>query len=522
LRRSSLPRSLRRQPYQEPAKPPTNALLAVVARDTTAAGAGLVEAPEHHDSVAAPGALAVTAQGREATSIYRSPSGLRSSGAEPSPTDSTTGPAALSIRTLLDSATLALPDTAEFTIAPYHTRFTPDFVARPTVGYQRDNFGRGIFGGTAVSLSDMLGDRTVQLGGSLNGRISEAQVFATYINQTHRMNWASGFSQSPSYFYVPSTVGVASTPGTPGDSSIVFNTRVRRLVVRDLFASGFYPTSRFNRIELGLHAVDVGDATLIQSTYYDRTGLFEGVNDLTTITSPSIAYIEPTIAAVHDNTLFGVVGPFAGFRTRFQVAPAVGGWRFTTGLADVRKYFFARPFTLAVRTVFFGRFGRDGSEFPQFLGNTDLIRGYTANSVINHECQSQVANLSPLIGAIGGGSTGCHTLDQLIGSRVAVGNVELRFPLTRSLALGVLPIGFPPIEAALFYDAGLAWQNGSQIEWRPSACTAGMDCRAPIRSWGVSIRANMFGLFVMRVDYAKPLDRAYNTGYWTVSLGPTF
>jgi len=46
--------------------------------------------------------------------------------------------------------------------------------------------------------------------------------------------------------------------------------------------------------------------------------------------------------------------------------------------------------------------------------------------------------------------------------------------------------------------------------------------RTPLRSWGGSIRANMLGLLIMRVDYSKPLDRAYQKAYWTVSLGPTF
>src|SRR5207302_815893 len=82
----------------------------------------------------------------------------------------------------------ALPDTNEFTFKAYHTRFTPDYVARPTIGYQRDNFGRGFFGGTAISLSDLLGNHTLVFAGAVNGRLSEAQVLTAYINQTHRLN----------------------------------------------------------------------------------------------------------------------------------------------------------------------------------------------------------------------------------------------------------------------------------------------------------------------------------------------
>ena len=41
-------------------------------------------------------------------------------------------------------------------------------------------------------------------------------------------------------------------------------------------------------------------------------------------------------------------------------------------------------------------------------------------------------------------------------------------------------------------------------------------------SWGGSIRMNLLGFVILRLDYAKPLDRPRKGSYWTVSLGPTF
>ena len=86
------------------------------------------------------------------------------------------------------------------------SRFSPDYVARPSIGYARDNFGRGFFGGTAVSLSDILGNHQLIFAGYVNGRISEAQVLAAYANLSHRINWAAGISQDPYYFLEPSQV----------------------------------------------------------------------------------------------------------------------------------------------------------------------------------------------------------------------------------------------------------------------------------------------------------------------------
>jgi outer membrane protein assembly factor BamA len=256
--------------------------------------------------------------------------------------------------------------------------------------------------------------------------------------------------------------------------------------------------------------------------YFNSTGSALGVSNTQTLLHPSIAWVAPTIALTHDNSLFGFVGPFAGSRYRFQVSPAIGGWKFTGALADMRRYFFARPFTLAFRGLFYGRVGRDASQFPVLLGNPDFVRGYTAGSLIRHECYQQVQTIAPFIGGGGVGlTTGCPDLDQLIGSRIGVANVELRFPLTRTVALGFLPIQLPPIEGAIFYDVGLAWESGSVIVGRRSAGESPETYRTPLQSWGGSIRVNFIGI-PLRFDYAKPLTRTYKQAYWTISIGPTF
>ncbi len=496
------PRSLKRKPYQAPAVPPVTSLLAAERR--------ALGGPTPVAAAAAPPA---DTGPRAGTSTYRSPAGFRASGTTPQTSDTGAAPAPVSVKNLIDSSP-ALPDTSEFTFKPYHTRYSPDNVARPTIGYERDNFGRGFFGGTAISLSDILGNHTLVFSGAVNGRLSEAQVLAAYINQAHRLNWAIGGSQQPLYFYVPSLIQPDSAPDT-----FIETQRIERFVIRDLFAQSVYPFSRFTRVEFGGHFSNISQALLQQRLYvsHDPVSGFNyvyGADPPETVSGPSISYYGPQLALVHDNSLFGWVGPFAGSRWRFEVSPTFGSWRFTEGLADWRRYFFARPFTLAVRGVFFGRFGRDAGLFPQFLGTTELIRGYTAGSLFNNECVTEPTSTT--------GQTGCAQFDQLIGSRLAVVNAELRFPLTRSLVLGFLPVGLPPIEGALFYDAGLAWDANSVIKWQRDANDSPETVRAPLRSWGGSIRMNFLGFVVLRFDYTKPLSRPHNNPYWTVSLGPTF
>jgi Tol biopolymer transport system component len=489
------PRSLKRQPYQPAPTPPVTSLLAAERRPLTAAPAAV---PTGAASVPQPGT---------GSSVYRTPGGFRASATPVAGAgDSTAAAAPVSVKSLIDSSP-ALPDTTEFTFKPYHTRFTPDYVARPTIGYERDNFGRGFFGGTAISLSDMLGNHTLAFAGSVNGRLSEAQVLAAYLNQAHRLNWLLGGSQEPYYFYLPTQI--ADTAG-----AFKVTPEIVRFVVRDAFVAGYYPFNRFTRLELGGHFANISEDTLKQDYFVDSSGALLQVNDPVTASGPSVNYYGPQIALVHDNTLFGWVGPFAGSRSRFEIGPTFGAWHFTEGLADVRRYFFTRPFTFAFRGLFVGRYGRDADLFPQFLGSTELIRGYTAGSLINNECLNVTTNSR--------GPTGCPQLDQLIGSKIAVFNAELRFPLTRSVVLGFLPVGLPPIEAALFYDAGIAWNSTSRVVWQRSAGEDPEVFRQPVRSWGSSIRLNFLGFLILRFDYTKPLNRDHNNPYWTVSLGPTF
>src|SRR5881409_967573 len=84
------PRSLKRQPYHEPATPPVASLLAAVRRDTTRL------------PVPAPALAATPAeQPRASASVYRSPTGFRASGAAPQAAESTATSAPVSVRSLL-------------------------------------------------------------------------------------------------------------------------------------------------------------------------------------------------------------------------------------------------------------------------------------------------------------------------------------------------------------------------------------------------------------------------------------
>lgn len=443
------------------------------------------------------------------SSIYRFRGGFRASAADP--VTEGAGPEPVSVRALLDSATLALPDPGEFTLKPYSSKLSPDYVIQPSVGYQRDNFGNGLFGGTAISLSDVLGNQRVILSGEVNGRLEEAQLLAVYANLRRRINWAVGYQQSPIFFYSGSALRVDSGIGS-------LSTSLDRYIIHQAFLETSRPFSRFSRLELGVRATNVSRSTLNFVQYFDPLSGLILDQRLEKLGLGSTNYLQPNVALVFDNSIPLWVGPFIGRRHRFEYSPAIGEWRFHQVLTDYRRYdYLFGPFSFASRFLFFGRFGRDEAQFPIFIGTPELLRGYTAGSFRRFECLFD----------LGGSISGCSALDQLIGSRIAVANLELRFPLVSNLTLGVLPIRFPPIEGALFFDAGLAWDrrhafDDGTIVWSRGGGENRDVVRQPLKSWGVSIRGNVLGFLVLRADYAKPLSRPGKSAYWTLSVGPTF
>ncbi len=424
--------------------------------------------------------------------------------------DSLRPPPPLSIVALNDSASLGLPDTSSFTERPYKVSFSPDYVARPTIGYVRDNFGNGVFGGTTITLSDMLGDRQLIFSGYINGRIEEAQVLAAYTNISRRLNWAVGIQQEPYFFYEGSSVERIDA------FENVLTTDVRRIVLRSAFTQAAYPLSRFRRIELGLRGTLVDDAILHLNEYYDPiSGFYTRDPEVVRQGLGSAGYIQPSLGFVDDNSLFGFVGPIMGRRARFEVAPTFGGWNYTQITADYRRYdrLFG-PFVLASRALYFGRSGSDAQRFALFLGYPDLLRGYTTGSFRRNECLNTAVDPTTV--------TGCGALDQLVGTSVAVANLELRFPLLTPLWEWVPPF-LPPIEGALFYDAGVAWDANSRVVFRNRReGESPVDVRAPLRSWGASARVNLFGMIILRFDYTNPIRRPGTSPFWTISLGPTF
>ena len=231
--------------------------------------------------------------------------------------------------------------------------------------------------------------------------------------------------------------------------------------MRSVFAQAYYPVSRFQRLEGSVRFANVDDALLqINEPYDPNTGFATEDPFLETINQPG-GQLRPAVAAWSSTTRSsGYVGPFYGRRSGSSIAQSLGDWRFTQVTADYRRYDkIVGPVVLATRMLYFGRIGRNADQFRslrrqhradprQHLG---LLPAERVHQSDRPEHRDRAA----------------PTLDRLVGTQLAVASVELRFPILNP-SFGI-PAAIPPIEGALFFDIGMAWDETSTLKWKREA-----------------------------------------------------
>jgi Tol biopolymer transport system component len=503
------PRRLKAKPYRDP--PPT----VVATTPAPVTGARTPSQVQDANSADMLRAIDIANRARDTTtrareleqvSVYRSATGIRPSADAPTSTERS-GSAPISVAALLDSASLALPDSTTFRKYDYRPGLQPEYIARPNVGYAQDNFGQGLSGGTAIVLGDLLGNNRLALAGQVNGRLSEAAFFGAYTNLGSRLQYTAGLSQSPIFILVGG--------GTRPDGGLreIESYDLARYIVRQGFAVGLRPLNRFTRWEFGFSASDVATSVATIERLLDYGSGFATDFQITNVVETGrLSYAGPTVAFVSDNSLYGYTAPISGRRMRFSIEPNIFGRKWTEFSADYRRYYpiLFNFLTFAVRGQANISVGRDESTFPKYIARPEYIRGYDREQFAGQLC-----------GGIINDASSCGAAE-LVGSRVALANAELRFPLVRRFDLGLLPISLPPVDGLFFFDSGIAWTKGQSISLRqPDNYDLNVN-RYVLRSYGAGIRLNLFGFALVRWDYSIPLDRPNRKGYWMWTLGQSF
>jgi hypothetical protein len=139
-------------------------------------------------------------------------------------------------------------------------------------------------------------------------------------------------------------------------------------------------------------------------------------------------------------------------------------------LADYRRYLMpVRPYTFALRVMHYGRYGSGGEDDrlqPLFVGYPNLVRGYDVNSFSRWSAVSR-----PTVRA---------RLRPDAGQRVAVANLELRFP----------PFGAFAARACRtvpstwwLREAGVAWNEGDKVKFDLSGADGPSKRAGPCAAW---------------------------------------
>jgi outer membrane protein assembly factor BamA len=256
---------------------------------------------------------------------------------------------------------------------------------------------------------------------------------------------------------------------TDTGSLLIENTRRERQLHTVVSGLLSYPFHRSMRVEMraGLHMANYHRVTQSRTFSLPEGRLLTEDRDGDALAPKPLHLFETGVALVRDTSVFGAVSPVLGTRMRLEVVATRGDLNYVHWLGDYRKYWLlpGRPYTLALRLLHTGRYGSGADDrrlLPMSLRRQAYVRGAEADPVI--PCNTAR-------------TTTCASVESsLEGSKMVVGQLELRFPLLGALSKHLTWGGFP-IEGFGFADAGIVWRGDERPSWfggnRPAARSAG-------------------------------------------------
>lgn len=415
-------------------------------------------------------------------------------------------------------------------LVPYKPKFKLDYLANSGgVGVSTSRFGTGVQGGISGRFSDILGKNQIIANLAINGEIQDFGGLVGYINQASRINWGAAISHVP-YVTGYRDVVAEQIDGSEGKIDVINDrTNIIRTFEEQAQLFAAYPFNKVHRFELGGSLSRYSYRVTRFNNYYDnidgRAGRYIG-SERTKVPTAQAAQelgfslnafklMQVNASFVGDNSIMGLASPLDGFRYRIGLEQYFGDYKFYAVAVDIRKYLRVKPFTIAARTFNYFRVGKEGENlYPLYAGYSYFIRGYEANSFYKSR----------------NSSTGNFDINQLSGSKMAVFNFEVRLPFTGPKKLAQIPSKLLFTDLNLFFDAGLAWNQGNKVVFKSQPnyqiepakdgqgnpildkdgnqlLTQVTNERVPAMSVGISLRVNVFGYFVLEPYYAFPLQR---------------
>ena len=396
----------------------------------------------------------------------------------------------------------AVASTAALREQPYRSRMALEAIGSPYFSAGGGPLGGYVSGGASLLFGDLLGNQQLMATAYVSSRVEESALGALYVNRSHRWNWGLTMEQMPELRLRTNSVSFASERDT-----VLTRERERSIWThRSLGGFAAYALNRAQRIELSSGIRQIGFSRERRVETVSRlSGMIMDHETERLPSEPAISMAETGVAIIGDTAVFGATAPIMGSRYRLQAGTTVGGLRYSSILADYRRYMMpVRPFTIAMRLVHGGRYGQDANDIrlrDVYLGSPALVRGYDAPTVARSECANSGVD--------------CAALNTLLANRFVAAKVELRFPVWSALnSTSRVRYGPIPMDAFIFADAGAGW--GGERRFGPG----GVDGRW-VRSAGAGVRVNAIGMIV-ELAAARPLDLRQAGWTFQFNLRPGF
>ncbi len=350
----------------------------------------------------------------------------------------------------------------EYKVRKYKTKFTPDFISG---GLQYDTFF-GFRGQTFFVFSDFLGDHQIYVVTDLVNTIDQSNLQFYYFYNKMRIDFGFGLFHTKNYYVDP--------------LDELFSDRFYGFM-----ASLFWPRSKFSRIELNTAT------TFIDRKYYESLSR----------TGRNVRVTTAQLSWIHDTVLWGITGPVNGRRYKLALEGALPVFgsesvKYYAGEADYRQYFpIVRPISFAFRLA--GGISQGDNPKNYFVGGSTNKIGSISVAADVYEVENLYFSsvITPLRG---------YDYYELVGTRYAVTNMEIRFPFVDYFLMRYpLRLGLSRITGSLFLDMGAAWSDDTEFK---GATSLGGPRLVGIKSgFGFGARANL-GFLILRYDLAWRTD----------------
>ena len=466
----------------------------------------------HGDDRGAPPAEADTTDGPGLPSADTA----RVAGLLPSPAAPGEGLIAANLR---DATTGLPPASTEYETNDYTPTLSLEGISRASgVGVSVGGpFGGGLAGGIGIQFGDMLGHRSLNVAVQAQGSFRDLGGGVSYMNRRGQLNWGSSLSHTPLIFSA-NTVPLRDEGRLTGLASIV-----QRAYITSASGNASYPLDPTRRFEFSLGGTRYGFGTNVRTAGLVPDGTEETLNDRFGGRDPQ--YLATANAAyVRDFTTNGLTGPLQGGRWRVGITPTLGSQNFVTARADVRRYFYAEPFTFAFQALHVGNYGASfsdefgiGNEYIGYPYGQGFVRGYSVQGIANGIREN--GGCIPVKGDPT--RSRCAEIDRLFGTRALTTRAEIRIPLLGPERLSLIPFQYVPTTLAPFVDAGVTWTNDEGPDLF-TFDTKSADTTIPVVSTGVSARFNILGSILLEAYYARPFQRRDTTWELGFRISPRF